>query len=196
MLVRETAFAAHMAGTVRVLLRRGTCSGFRGLGRALCHGRERQSRPMLTIASTVHATRAGRSPPTESASSGYYARVARTSYRRRYSAAPDGSISRAPPATVPTQRRDFARTRASPAIGEQGGVALSLRGGRADRESIQAGRAERSRTISSMTRVPKTVSLVGVYRFPVPLGVTQGSLGKTFAVEIAGISGKVTPGAQ
>jgi hypothetical protein len=43
-----------------------------------------------------------------------------------------------------------------------------------------------------MTRVPKTVSLVGVYRFPVPLGVTQGSLGKTFAVEIAGISGKAT----
>jgi hypothetical protein len=43
-----------------------------------------------------------------------------------------------------------------------------------------------------MTSVPKTVTLVGVYRFPVPLGVTQGSLGKTFAVEIAGISGKAT----
>jgi hypothetical protein len=31
----------------------------------LCHGRERQRRPMLTIASTIHATRAGRSPPTD-----------------------------------------------------------------------------------------------------------------------------------
>jgi len=33
----------------------------------LCHGRERQRRPMLTIASTIHATRAGRSSPTDRA---------------------------------------------------------------------------------------------------------------------------------
>jgi hypothetical protein len=33
----------------------------------LCHGRERQRRPMLTIASTIHATRAGGSPPTDRA---------------------------------------------------------------------------------------------------------------------------------
>ena len=34
-------------------------------GRVVCHGRERQRRPMLTIASTIRATRAGRSPPTD-----------------------------------------------------------------------------------------------------------------------------------
>jgi hypothetical protein len=57
--------------------------------------------PALTNPTLAFAIRAvcGRSSSTESASSGYYARVARTSYRRRYSA-PDGSISQAPPATV------------------------------------------------------------------------------------------------
>jgi hypothetical protein len=35
--------------------------------RCLCHGRERPRRPTLTIASTIHATRAGRSPPTDRA---------------------------------------------------------------------------------------------------------------------------------
>ncbi len=38
--------------------------------RCLCHGRERQRRPTLTIASTIHATRTGRSPPTDRARRG------------------------------------------------------------------------------------------------------------------------------
>ena len=36
-----------------------------GARRMVCHGRERQRRPMVTIASTIHATRDGRSRPTE-----------------------------------------------------------------------------------------------------------------------------------
>ena len=34
--------------------------------RCLCHGRERPRRPTLTIASTIHGIRTGRSPPTAS----------------------------------------------------------------------------------------------------------------------------------
>ena len=41
-------------------------TGARDAGRAQCHGRERQRRPTLTIASTIHATDAGHSPPTAS----------------------------------------------------------------------------------------------------------------------------------
>ena len=47
----------------------------------LCHGRERQRRPLLTIASTIHATRAGRSPTNGSRSSG--TRVSSQRHRRR-----------------------------------------------------------------------------------------------------------------
>jgi hypothetical protein len=57
------------AATSRHAITLATADASTGAGarRLLRHGRERQRRPMLTIASTIHATRAGRSPPTDRA---------------------------------------------------------------------------------------------------------------------------------
>ena len=81
----------------------------------LRHGRERQRRPVLTIASTTHPTRAGRSAPTECASP-----VRRSGCSPSVSAAPQpASITRgADEPLLPTHRRASARLPASPAIGD------------------------------------------------------------------------------
>jgi hypothetical protein len=41
-----------------------------------------------------------------------------------------------------------------------------------------------------MQRSSKKTTLIAVYRFPIPLGVTQGCLGNTFAVSIGGLAGR------
>ncbi len=64
--LRMIAFVSRAPRVGRSLRRRLDRPRHPRGARLQCHGRERQRGPTLTIASTIHATSAGRSPPTAS----------------------------------------------------------------------------------------------------------------------------------
>ena len=123
------------------------------------HGRERQRGPTLTIASTIHAASAGRSPPTESASSGSTLGCSHCVSPALLSPLQMGRSVGPRRRPLPTQRRDFACTRASPAIGDGEGRLRRPFTALRCAETAHLARAGRCRTARAITLILALVRL-------------------------------------